>query len=99
MGKGRSGGLTAFLGVAFFFSAAAAFFLAFASLFPCSVRWVMRVARQNEGRISFQTTHNSRWGRKRCAHLLDDIVQGDVHFGDATIGGAHSKPAKGKGCE
>ena len=42
MGKERSGGLTAFLGVAFFFSAAAAFFLAFASLFPCSARCVMR---------------------------------------------------------
>ena len=96
MGKGRSGGLTAFLGVAFFFSAAAAFFLAFASLFPCSARCVMRgwLVRTN-----FQTTHNSRWGRKRCSHLLDDIVQGDVHFGNATIGGAHRKPAKGKGCE
>lgn len=45
----RFGALTAFLGVAFFFSAAAAFFLALASLFPCGARWVMEgVVRQNQ---------------------------------------------------
>ena len=35
--------------LAFFFSAAAAFFLALASLFPCGARWVMEgVVRQNQ---------------------------------------------------
>ena len=57
--------------------------------------------RSSEPKGAFQTTIiilGSVDARRR-AHLLDDIVQGDVHLGDAAVSSAHGEPADGEGCE